>query len=395
MNSRFFIDVACPQVNCYGERICGDNFLCERLSCGTRTIVVLSDGMGHGVKANILAVLTSTMLLRFLSTHEDISTIAEMLIKTLPVCSVRKISYSTFTIIDIDNITGDVRIVEHDNPRTIVMRGDRPLQLDWERRQIQSKESLTQNIAQTNFTAQIGDRMVVVSDGVTQSGQRTEKYQFGWGDDNLAQFVTSLISCNAKISSRDLALQVLSKASQNDGGKPSDDISCMSISVRDMRSLLLVSCPPALKENYPRLARIVAEFKGDRVVCGYRVAEIIAGQMGWTVERDEFSCDPGIPPQWRVAPLDLVTEGLVTLGRVLEMLEQNDHVDADSRARSAANRLYRAILRADQIEFVIGTLRSNESSYRTDEFDVRRNVLQSIATLLETKYEKQIRVRYV
>lgn len=397
MKSRFFIDMACPQINCHGERICGDSFLCERLSGGGRTIIVLSDGMGHGVKANILAVLTSTMLSKFLSSHEDISVIAEMLLKTLPVCSVRKISYSTFTIIDIDSISGDVRIVEHDNPRTIIMRGDAPLDLEWERREITSAEKRTQHISQSNFKAQLGDRLVVVTDGVTQSGQRTGLYKFGWGEANLAQFVTYLVGYNSKISSRDLALQVLSKASLNDDGRPSDDISCMSLYIRDMRSMLLVSCPPSLRENYGRLAETVARFEGTRAVCGYRVAEIIAEQNGWPIKRDEFSPDPAIPPQWHVEPLDLVTEGLVTLGRVLELLEQIDQVGGDAivDGRSAADRLYRAIMRADQIEFLIGTVRNSGSTYQTDEFDIRRNVLQNIANLLVSRYEKQVNIMYI
>lgn len=393
MKNRFFIDVACPQVNCYGERICGDNFLCERLSGGTRTIMVLSDGMGHGVKANILAVMTSTMLLKFLSTHEDISVIAEMLLKALPVCSVRKISYSTFTIIDIDNVTGDVRIVEHDNPRTIIMRGAELLSLDWDKREIASDENRVQYICQTHFTAELGDRMVVVSDGVTQSGQRTGLYKFGWGENNLAQFITYLIDYSSKISSRDLALQVLSKASQNDDGKPSDDISCMSLHIREMRSLLLVSCPPSLKENHARLAQMVDNFNGARAVCGYRVAEIIAENNGWAIKRDEFSSDPAIPPQWRIPPLDLVTEGLVTLGRVLELLKREDHIPVEGG--SAADRLYRAIMRADQVEFVIGTFRNTESTYQTDEFDVRRNVLKRIARTLKKSYSKQINIMYI
>ena len=102
MPDRFFIEVNCQQKNHDGERICGDVFLSQRVIGEDRTIVVLSDGMGHGVKANILATLTATMALNFTKEHKDIHTIAEIIMNTLPICSVRQMSYSTFTIVDID-----------------------------------------------------------------------------------------------------------------------------------------------------------------------------------------------------------------------------------------------------------------------------------------------------
>ncbi|HON18662.1 MAG TPA: SpoIIE family protein phosphatase, partial [Salinivirgaceae bacterium] len=114
------------------ERICGDVFISKRIKEEGRVIAVLSDGMGHGVKANMLAILTATLAANFTREHKDFKTIAEIIMNTLPICSVRKISYSTFTIIDVNIHTGEVSILEYDNPECLILRGKEILTPEWE-----------------------------------------------------------------------------------------------------------------------------------------------------------------------------------------------------------------------------------------------------------------------
>src|SRR5512137_1176388 len=132
MQKDFYIEVNSQQRNHDGERICGDVFLNRYIKEEDRVIVVLSDGMGHGVKANILATLTSTMAINFTREHKDIDRIAEIIMNTLPVCSDRKISYSTFTIIDIES-SGRTSILEYDNPATIILRGNQIFDPSWKK----------------------------------------------------------------------------------------------------------------------------------------------------------------------------------------------------------------------------------------------------------------------
>ena len=392
MENSFFVEVACRQIDCAGERICGDSFLCRRVSGGARTIVVLSDGMGHGVKANILSTLTSTMLAGFVSRYEDITRIAELILKTLPVCSVRKISYSTFTMLDIDNRTGEVQAVEYDNPRMMLLRDDGPVALEGEEMVFRDREGRTQKFLRSRFTARRGDRLVLVSDGVTQSGQRAGRYRFGWGADNLCQTVCYLTVFNRDITSADLAAQILSKASLNDDGRPSDDMSAVVIHFREPRRLLMASCPPAFPEEYPALATLVSEFRGTKAVCGYPVAEVLAAQLGLPVERDEFSSDPSVPPVWRIPSFELVTEGIVTLNRMLELLERPGTL---SEGNDAVHRFCRLLLRHDEITFLIGTKRNVNAGGLPDEFELRRNMLRRLAALMESRYGKQVFIRYV
>lgn len=391
MENSLFVDIACKQLNCGKERICGDTFVCKQIAGGRRTIAVLSDGMGHGVKANILSTLTSTMLLNFTSVHQDITQIAKLILQTLPVCNVRKISYSTFTIVDIDHSTNEVTLVEYDNPKCIIIRSGRPLNVVREITTIpRPEEGRPLEVGISKFTAKSDDRVVFVSDGVTQSGQRNSRFKFGWGEDSTMQLADYMISVNRNISSRDLASQIVSKASQNDDGYPSDDMSCVALHFRPHKELMIVSCPPTVREDGVLMARMIDEFQGTRIVCGYPIAEIVAKELGLTIERDEFSSDPTLPPAWRIGRFDLVTEGIVTLNRVLNILEHIEDIDMIEGGASAG-KMCRMFLRSDVVHFVLGGKHKIDSSlYLPDEFELRRNVLRRIAKLLETKFSIKV-----
>ena len=392
MTNSLFIDIACKQINCNRERICGDTFVSKSIAGGRRTVAVLSDGMGHGVKANILSTLTSTMLLNFISARQYSTKIAETILQTLPVCNQRKVSYSTFTIVDIDNQTNEVVIIEYDNPTCITLRDNAPLVLEREVTTVQHPQGRVLTIFTTRFVLKEGDRLVIVSDGVTQSGQLDRKYKFGWGEDNVGQLVDYLVHTNSNISSMDLSAQLISRACHNDQGRPSDDMSCLSIYVRKRRNLLLVSCPPLLADGNAKLASMASEFSGMRVICGYPVAEILSKELDLTIDIEEFSDDPTLPPAWSISGFDLITEGIVTLNRVLDTLELIKDIGMVS-GQGVSDRLCRLLLRNDSIAFVLGgKYKITNSAYMHDEYELRRNILKRIAKLLEVKFGRNVSI---
>lgn len=394
MNPDIFIDTAHRSLNHYGERICGDGFMLRKLAFGKRTVAVLSDGMGHGVRANILSTFTSTMLLNFIATQEDITETAEMILKMLPVNPSNNVSYSTFTITDIDHRTGNVNIIQHDNPPAILLRNGIPAELGWkESRIVRDGMKIPVILRTTSFRAEENDRIIMVSDGVTQSGQNSGIYKFGWGEEALKQFSSFLVSVNPGITSADIASQIVSKANINDGKKPADDTSCAVLSIRTPRRMMLVSCPPSLSEDNPKLVRQVREFEGVKTVCGHPVAQILANGMGLKLEKKESGNDPLDAPVYHLAGFELVTEGMIVPNRVLDLLE---HRIDDIRQNDVAGRLTRMLLRHDVIEFVIGLRRSADPEGNLpDEFVLRRNILRQIASLLETKWGKQVNSTFI
>ncbi|NJM15292.1 MAG: SpoIIE family protein phosphatase [Bacteroidales bacterium] len=148
--SKFFIEVDCQQRNHVNERICGDVFLSGKVKEEGRIVLVLSDGMGHGVKANVLATLTATMALHFTEEHKAPEKTAEIIMKTLPECSERKMNYSTFTIVDIE-FDGKTRISEYDNPQCIVIRDNKELPLNWNTLVLSGEQNAGKEIRHTSF----------------------------------------------------------------------------------------------------------------------------------------------------------------------------------------------------------------------------------------------------
>jgi hypothetical protein len=174
MDEKFFIEVNCQQ-KCHGEaRVCGDVFISRRIKEEGRIIVVLSDGMGHGIKASMLGILTASLAVNFTREHKGIQKISEIIMKTLPVDSVKQLSYSTFTIIEID-AEGIVTILEYENPRTLIFRGIHLYEPQWNCLVLDGDRYAGKEVLSATFRPQKEDRIVFCTDGVTQSGLGSER----------------------------------------------------------------------------------------------------------------------------------------------------------------------------------------------------------------------------
>ncbi|MCK5822737.1 MAG: SpoIIE family protein phosphatase [Bacteroidales bacterium] len=394
MNDKFYIEINYKQKNHDGERICGDVFLSRRLNKENRIIAVLSDGMGHGVKANILATLTSTMALNFTKEHKDFNKIAEIIMKTLPVCSERKISYSTFTIVDID-YDGKTSILEYDNPECIILRGSEVFDPQWHCIILDSEKNSGKELRSCSFYPQKEDRIIFYSDGVTQSGMGKENFLFGWGDKNINFFIKDIIKNDNFISAYKLADKVVNRANLNDNFHLKDDTSCAVIYYREPRKLLICTGPPYEKTNDEKLSAIVKDFNGKKIICGATTSDIIARELNYEIE-DSFEFeDEDLPPISYMQGVDLVTEGILTLGKVTEILKiyNNNY----TLGKGPADRIVKLIKESDQISFVIGTRINiaHQDPSLPVELEIRRTVVKRIAKLLETRFLKQVDLQFI
>ncbi len=302
----FYIDVHCRQQNKHNQRICGDVFLSRRIKEEKRTILVLSDGMGHGVKANILATLTATMATSFTINHRDHYKIAEILLNTLPVCSIRKMSYATFTIIDIE-ADGTVHITEYDNPKTLIYRGKKPLDVGWQCLWLNNEKFKGKEILTCSFKAQKEDRIISMSDGIVQAGMGTPEMPFGWGIDNVEQYIAANIQKDSEISSEVLAEKIVNKAVKHDSYVPGDDTSACVVYFREPRSLIICTGPPFDKQNDKVYAQRLKDFQGKKILCGATTADIFARELHQTITDTFEFVDPDLPPVSYMPGVDLIT----------------------------------------------------------------------------------------
>ena len=388
-----FIEVDSCQRAKGGEFISGDVFLSENLKKEGRIVSVLSDGLGSGVKASVLASLTATMALKFTASAMDISRSAEIIMDTLPVCSVRKVSYSTFTIVDM-TIMGETRIVEHGNPPFLLVRPKGEVSV--QKTALLPKRWKERVIDYSTFNVQREDRIIFFSDGITQAGTGSPLTPSGWGQENVDKFVRQQISENPSISARELSRLLVAKAEEIDGNSAKDDITCGVVYFRSPRQLLVLTGPPFKRQHDYDLAVMALNTPGRKVVCGGTTANIIAKRLNRKVYDDvDQTHDPKIPPYGRMDGFELVTEGALTLCEVLHLLE--GEFVPEGMSPNAAVRLTALLLDSDIVKFAVGTS-INEAQQDPNfpvELDLRRNIVKQIAKLLESKYMKRALIQYL
>lgn len=392
-----FLEISHHQTSKRGESAPGDVFQSIKCDDG-RVVSVLSDGLGSGIKAGVLATLTATMAARCVAADIPLRRVAEFVMRSLPVCSERKISYATFTLIDVAP-GGRVRVVEYDNPPYVLLRAGtlmEPIKSELRLPRGRGGAKGDAVLRLSSFVAAPGDRIVLYSDGVTQAGMGTKSYPLGWGDVAVQDYVRDLVaSSTGGLSARELAKRLVREAVTKDGWAPKDDITCGVAYWRHPRRLLVLTGPPVSRDRDQEMTRIFASFDGRRVIAGGTTANIVARETGGKVSVDLKDLDPEIPPASFLSGADLVTEGILTLARVASLLESDQ--DDPSPRRNAAHRLLELMLDSDVIQFVVGT-RINEAHQDPTmpvELEIRRNVVKRIAAALEAKHLKETRVSYI
>ncbi len=394
MDRNVHIEVHCAQKNYGNERICGDVFLTKKLKEESRTIIVLSDGMGHGVKANVLATLTSTMALNFTEEHKDPERIAEIIMNTLPVCSERHMSYATFTIIDIEP-GGEVSILEYDNPQTTILRGTEVFEPEWNCIIMQSESNSGKEIKTCRFKPQKEDRIMICSDGISQAGLGSTQYPFGWGIENAQRYASKLLQNNPLISARRLSSKIVTMAHKTDGYFSRDDTSCAMIYFREPRKLLVCTGPPYEKEKDLVLSDSVKNFKGKIIISGASTADIIARELGLKITDSLVFDDPDLPPISYMESIDLVTEGILTLTKVTRILK--DFSNSYPLGKGPADKIVELFRESDAIHFIIGTRINiaHQDPSLPVELEIRRTVVKRMAKLLEEKFLKTVSIEYI
>ena len=391
-----FVEVGSFQQAKHSERAAGDTLFTRRSDDDRRTICVLSDGLGSGVKAGVLSTLTATMALRLMERNLPIEQAARAIMETLPVCSTRQISYSTFTIVDITS-DGRARIIEYDNPRLVFARGGELRELDRRAVRITRPEGSEGCLYYSETDVNLEDRLIVMSDGVTQSGMGSPGYPLGWREAGVRKLVSEKLAADPQVSATQLARTLVNSAVQRDGTIARDDISSLVIYYRSPRRLLVATGPPYDNESDYRLAAAVREFPGRRVVAGGTTGNIVARELGTTPVIEMGMLDEKIPPYARMEGDDLLTEGMVTLARVSELLDEHPEDAHAPRRENAATLFVQHMMESDSIDILVGTRvnQAHQDPRVPAQFELRRTITQQIATTLREKYLKKVSVSYL
>lgn len=389
-----FIEVDCCQKNKGANIVCGDTFISHKFKEEGRVISVISDGLGSGIKASVLSTMTSSMLLKFTLMHEDIEAAAATIIKTLPRDEVRKISYSTFCICDIDYF-GHARIAEYESPSYLLYRDGGFVEVPKRRVPVERDDIGNTALWISEFRMEKEDRIIFFSDGVWQSGMGERNMPFGWAEASR-DFILKCIACKPGISANELSRLIVAEAERNDRDTLKDDTSCCVIYMRKPRNLLICTGPPYDEKNDGHMYKMVEEFPGRKIVCGGTTAQILSRESGREITVDMDFMDKDLPPVSRMEGVDLITEGILTLSKVERLLSGTDAAE-QHKTEGPADLILKMLADSDKITFLVGTKINiaHQDPTLPVELEIRRNVVKKIKHLLETKWLKDVDITYI
>lgn len=306
---KYTIDVAYKSLFKHGEELCGDKVAVARTQGST--ICVLADGLGSGVKANILATLTSQIIVTMLREGATMQEAVETIAGTLPVCSVRKVAYSTFSVLQITD-EGEAYLVEFDNPFCLYVREGRLVQLPCEYREFAGK-----GVYESRFRVQPGDSLTLVSDGVVYAGVG-QTLNFGWTWESVADWLVRTVT--PSMSALRLASLLSQAVYDLYMGQCGDDSTVLCVRVQPRRAVSLLASPPKDPAKDADMVGAFMRAPGRKVVCGGSSANMVGRELGLPVTTELTYSDPSIPPIGHIKGIDLVTEGVLTMARTLELL---------------------------------------------------------------------------
>lgn len=383
-------DIGYKSINHYGEQLCGDHV--DVVPQGDdSTVIVLADGLGSGVKASILSTLTSkiisTMMAEGISLEECVSTIAA----TLPICSVRGVAYSTFTIIHLIN-NEVAELIQYDNPHVIMFRDNENFDYPKSEMNIDGKK-----LYKSEISLKEGDIFVAMSDGCPHAGIGIA-YNFGWNRDDIIEFLAPLTVND--FTSKTLATILIDEVNRLYGEQPGDDATACVVKIRKRAPMNLLFGPPSNRDDANRMMSLFFSKEGKHIVCGGTTSSIAAKFLHKTVKTSLKFESADVPPIAEIEGVDLVTEGVITINKVLEYakdyLKDNESYTHWGYKRDGASLICRLLFEeATDINFFVGRAvnPAHQNPNLPINFNIKMNLVEDLSKCL-MQMGKKIKVSY-
>ncbi len=384
------VDIGYKSINHHGEQLCGDHVEIVEQNENSM-VIVLADGLGSGVKASILSTLTSkiisTMMAAGLPIDECVATIAA----TLPVCSVRGVAYSTFTIMHlIDNEM--IEIIQYDNPQVIMLRNGVNYEYPKTEMNIDGKK-----IYKTSIRFQENDVFIGMSDGCPHAGMGMF-YKFGWRREDIIAFM-EVMAMNG-LTAKNLATMLVDECNKLYGNKPGDDATACIVKIRKREPVNLLFGPPSNPDDVNRMMSLFFSKQGKHIICGGTTSSIAAKYLGKRLEATLSFEKSDVPPIAKIEGVDLVTEGVITINKVVEYaqdyLAANELYEHWYLKKDGASLICQLLFEeATDINFYVGRA-INPAHQNPDlpiNFNIKMNLVEELTKCLK-EMGKRVRLSY-
>ncbi len=383
-------EIGYKSINHVGEQLCGDHVDVIETDEDS-SVIVLADGLGSGVKASILSTLTSKIISTMISAGLPIEECVATIAATLPVCSVRGVAYSTFTLI---NIIGNktAEIVQYDNPSSIFIRDGKVIDYPKSETYIGGKK-----IVKSVIRLEENDVIVAMSDGCPHAGIGTS-YNFGWKPEDIASFMADM--SYAGHTAKTLSTLLVDECNKLYDKKPGDDTTAVVVKVRKREPVNILFGPPSNRDDCNRMMALFFGKAGKHIVCGGTTSSIVSKYLGKPIKASLNFHASDVPPAAEIEGVDLVTEGVITVNKVVEhakdYLKDNSTYDTWGYKQDAASKICRLLFEeATDINFYVGRA-VNPAHQNPDlpiNFNIKMNLVEELSACLRAM-GKRIKVSY-
>lgn len=383
MNNKVHVESYFKSLNKKNEELCGDKVEIRRND--ESFVMVLADGLGSGVKANILSTLTSTIIAEMVSSGASLQDVVETIAATLPECKERGIAYSTFTILQVF-YDGVAHLVEFDNPATIFIRDSQILETTREVRMIGKRK-----ITESTFQVKKNDSLIMFSDGIIHAGIE-QALNFGWDHPQVQQFLLDYTKPND--TAKEITRILLANVNDLYGGRPGDDSTVACAKILEAKETRVMVGPPLDEQDDAKVVQRLLEASGKKICCGGTTSNIVSRITGNEIEMESLvSLVSDVPPMAYIKGIDLVTEGVLTLQKVNKYLsrcvESQDYLEELllTKGKDGALCLVKCFLQeCSQVTFMVGRSDNpahNAIAYSTISLNAKIQLIREMAENLK------------
>jgi len=365
----FIADVLSQQIKT-GYRVCGDHCAVTRTDAGT--LYVLCDGIGSGIYANIAAIMCTQRLTSLIQNGMTLREAAELVAGSMHRAREADIPFSAFSAAF---ITPDAyfTLYTYEAPTPILLTSDRASVLP-----AKHFTADYEVIAECEGRLRHGDALILMSDGVTQSGMG-HGYGLGIGSEGVAEFINKQLKT---VNTLSLPGRVTAYCASLAKGRYEDDTTLAMLCCREAAELTFLSGPPSRMQLDKLYADIIrSQSAGKKVVCGSTTLDIISRELGVPAETVSSGAF-GAPPEYALAGVDLALEGAITLNQVCNVIEEPMSLFEEE---TAVKKLCVLLKEADVVHMHIGNAANDAHEslfFKQVGVRVRRNTVKLLADKL-------------
>lgn len=306
--------------------------------------VILCDGLGSGIKANISATFTMNRVLGMLKTGVSMREAFYYEVTSLNKQWGKGHPFAVFSLARILN-NGDVSVLSYDSPAPVLASSLSAVVM--KHRIFTIGKAV---IYESNGTLTEGEGLLLMSDGITQAGLGNGLVN-GWEAHGVAKYITSQMMFHA-LKHADIPNLVHRKAREFWGKAHGDDCTAVLALCRRGITVNVMTGPPANKQHDKRFVESFNQMQGIQVVCGGSTSTMVARELKRSLEITENTINTLSPPSYKIDHITLVTEGVITLNQVYNLLgeDTDDLID-----ESAVYELNALLTNADRIHLWTGS----------------------------------------